>query len=42
MPRLAPLLGGLLLSRGARRYAGKLALAAIAWKVVADRRRRRR
>ncbi|WP_292105080.1 hypothetical protein [Brevundimonas sp.] len=46
MPRLATLVGGLLLSRGARRFAsrnaGKLALGAIAWRLFSNSRRKRR
>lgn len=43
MPRLATLIGGLLLSRGARRMAGrnagKLALATLAWQLFQNSRR---
>jgi hypothetical protein len=46
MPKLATLVGGLLLNRGARRFAGrnagKLALATIAWKLFSNSRRKRR
>ncbi len=46
MPKLATLVGGLLLTRGARRFAGrnagKLALATLAWRLFANGRRKRR
>ena len=46
MPKLATLVGGLLLNRGARRFAGrnagKLALAALAWRLFSNGRRKRR
>ena len=41
IPKLAPLIGGLLLSKGARRmagrHAGKLALATLAWQLWQNR-----
>lgn len=44
VPRIATIIGGLLLSRGGRRLAGrnagKLALATLAWQVWRDRRKR--
>ncbi|MFN4041411.1 MAG: cysteine protease [Brevundimonas sp.] len=45
VPRIATIIGGLLLSRGGRRLAGrnagKLALATLAWQVWRDRQRRK-
>lgn len=45
VPRIATIIGGLLLSRGGRRLAGrnagKLALATLAWQVWRDRQKRK-
>ncbi|QBX38251.1 cysteine protease [Brevundimonas sp. S30B] len=45
VPRIATIIGGLLLSRGGRRLAGrnagKLALATLAWQVWRDRQNRK-
>lgn len=45
VPRIATIIGGLLLSRGGRRRAGrnagKLALATLAWQVWRDRQKRK-